>query len=316
MDQNSSRAVLEYTRKHAPGITAKTAPTSQMTAALLGEYRDNGQEDPAAGIIILMTDELANCLRKPPQCRASGRLMHLEFGNGTSVDEDEFVTHVAVAYGVSGQSAETGARGAMARALSRELENILTDIDKRRTHDGGEKTHRTIVCGDINSTQYDADRTGKRGAVDEATFALWRVLERFQLKDLVLERAAANGTYAPMTYFTGKTKNPNSRIDVCFVSESLLPWARAATAGAPGALSASHAAIACSFNGPGFKFGPQVQTNATIDNAVCILASTGGRRWNFPMKHIEKFTSAFLTVDVLEMTKAAAESKMERTENM
>ena len=96
------------------------APTSHNTAKAIGEYGDPKRRGPAAGVTALLSPDLTLRVRGPAQKLASGHLLHFVLGDDESPGTDHKLTHVIVAYGVSGESRASGARASLAKQVARE----------------------------------------------------------------------------------------------------------------------------------------------------------------------------------------------------
>ena len=144
-----------------------------------------------------------------------------------------------------------------------------------------------MVYGDLNSCQYETDRaSGALNGCDKAHHALWRVLNKFNMRDLMVE--AASPAPPPMTYHPGGI--PTSRIDVLMVSGNMGP-ARAATARGLGDFSATHVPLAATLQDNSiFQPGPQDKRGkGACKHAVAFMCRGMGRRWNIKGEGLTRF---------------------------
>ena len=272
--------MIEYASEK--GCRTIITPTSDMAAAALDEYGDEVMKDPAAGIAAIMKPQLAARLRGKPKRSISGRLLHLTFGDGQLPKDDKNPLHVIAVYGLSGEARETGARASLAQTLAKELRETLDSIS-------GE---RVLIYGDINTVEFEADRvTGTKNAADEAPYALWKVLsdDKYKLRDVMTE--ACEDREPPMTYLL--KGNPISRIDLMKVGGNI-GKVYGGTGATLGNLSATHAAMVCSFDGPDFetlKTTPDSRSPQAMEHVVAILSNSGGRRWNLNSKSTWRYSN-------------------------
>jgi hypothetical protein len=129
---------------------AIVAPTSDNTARAIDEFGDTSKRTPSAGVVALLSPELAKRVRGPAQKLASGRVLHFTLGDGESPAQDKQPTHVVVAYGLSGESSRSGARAALAKNVAKELTTILNNP--------AYQNHRFLIYADANSVNSPRDR--------------------------------------------------------------------------------------------------------------------------------------------------------------
>ena len=315
INQDTADLIEEHANRRGL-YRALISPTSLLTAIAIDEFGDLHHKDSAAGVAALLSPNLASRVRGPAQKLASGRVLHFTIGDGKTPALDICPTHVIVAYGVSGEGGKSGARATMAKLVANEIDTILSNPTYA--------DHCFMVYADANGVQNPADRTsGNWYGCDYAPYAIWRVLEKHDLVDVMMEAYDNN---PPMTYFT-KHGTPTSRIDLAYVSKNM-GKTNAATADAPAGISATHAALGLSFENSTHRTPPQdfstpQARDQHIDHAVAFMATSGGRRWSPNDKTAKKYTSYFESTDgetkstvlvryeeaVAEMQKAIATTK-------
>jgi len=290
-----SAAILDYARRS--GLKAVVAPTSRAAARALGEVNEKGGADPAAGIVMVMSNALFERMRGRPETSISGRLLHVQFGDGATPAKDKTPLHVIVAYGVSSQSEKSGARAAMAVALAREMREILSREAYRE--------HNFLVYADANAVLSGADRsTGSKLPYDDSPNAVCKVMvdERFGLVDVM--RSKYNGNL-PMTYW--KDGRANSRIDLLVASKRLLATMYAATAAGTGSLSKTHAVLGGSFQvSPVGQEAPDRTATSSREAAVAVMAQCGGRRFHLTGEALRRYQEeTFKEHEVADLIKKA-----------
>jgi exonuclease III len=196
-----------------------------------------------AGIVIVMSPQMKARMRGRPEVKATGRLIHIIFGDGATAKEDRHPLHIIAVYGVSAVQQKDAHRVAMADDLKRSLTKILLSLQHQRV----------LVCGDINSVAETTDRaSGKLTSYDTQSWAspLWKVLKEAGLIDVMARVCVGQ---PPMTYC--HAGSPTSRIDVMYASPDLVNHCgmRAATGARAGTLSKTHRPLAISFSTLGFR---------------------------------------------------------------
>jgi hypothetical protein len=259
---------------------AIVAPTSDNTARAIDEFGDTSKRTPSAGVVALLSPELAKRVRGPAQKLASGRVLHFILGDGESPSQDKQPTHVIVAYGVSGESSRSGARAALAKNVAKELTTILNNPLYQN--------HRFLIYADANSVNSPRDRaSGKMNEADHTPYSLARILNSNGLVDTMAKAYDGN---PPMTYF-GAGKQPTSRIDL-MCTKNMGNFV-AATAEAPSGISATHAALCIAFTDDSIhKTTLQNQTSEdSIDHVVAYMTDCGGRTWTLNEKNTKEYTA-------------------------
>ncbi len=246
MDENGAQSVRKYVHKEWEDLKAECAPNTEIINRLTedcgwGEEESETEDthtDPRtkrkagrnpkhfrprranvgpAGIVVVMTKDMANRQAGQPRVAAGGRFMHLTFSGVRGEKGRDERVHLVVLYGVSGGAKKGSDRERLANALQMELKKTLLK------HLG----EKMVVCGDVNSVADPGDRQSwKLLSYDKAEYALTTTLNESDY-DLVDVMRVVCGDAPPKTLC--KAGIPISRIDVVFMSQNLMGGAKAAT---------------------------------------------------------------------------------------
>lgn len=237
VDASGARTVRTYVAKMHPNVRAVAAPTSAPAAAVeLCIEPSKVKGSTHSGIIVLLSEGMAERLEGVPTHYAAGRLLHL------LLRFEDRPLHVVCLYGVS-SPLQTAVKAHFNTEMAHELRRVLKEVCANEP---------TLVAGDLNVVRHAADRvTGRLSSYDDNPDAPWRVLEECGFQDV---QRLKMGDRAPKTYV--RSGEPCSRIDATYMNWPALNWGGDGGAGVKTAvtamckpLSPDHRAVLTSLSG-------------------------------------------------------------------